>query len=71
MIVNNVPKWTKESPTQDGYYYWRRGLNFKPVLFLVHAGVATWPGGHSSACSKMEGDWLTIPLPGPENENEG
>lgn len=59
--------WTKEIPTEPGYYWWRLDSNDDPELLLVHIGGSFFRAGSELEflCDTQGGEWYG-PLTAPE-----
>lgn len=66
------PGWTKEPPTEPGWYWWRYGPGTRPGMVClfqtgaVRHALAHWAGEKEPTPAEMGGEWAG-PLTPPES----
>jgi hypothetical protein len=58
-----TPKWMRDSPTADGWYWWRDGC--KPIAVRVTSGLTHRYGFSVCYADCAGGEWWPIPIPEP------
>ncbi len=65
------PTWSKEPPAAEGSYWWRDGSSkarIVQVRLVAEGSPRLYALGFLNEVKAMGGEWLSVQLPGPQNE---
>ena len=64
--------WTKNAPTEAGWYWWMRDGDFRAQAVYLISGNAVWLVGVDVAktAGKLGGEWWSEPIAKPKGEGK-